>query len=65
MDLPYIEIQGRVPEGGRPTMTFQYTPGESSVSEADVIAVVTDLLATAAGVVEVTATRHHIAQTPL
>ncbi|MFF5004692.1 hypothetical protein ACFY3G_17900 [Streptomyces phaeochromogenes] len=64
MDLPYIEVQGRTAEGGRPTVSFQFAPGDSRITEADVIAVVTELLATAPGVIDVSATRHHIAQTP-
>lgn len=64
MDLPYIQIQGRVPEGGRPTVDFQFTAGDSSVTEADVIAALVELLGASSGVVEVTSLRHYIAQSP-
>ncbi|MEU9894228.1 hypothetical protein ACIBCS_27745 [Streptomyces phaeochromogenes] len=63
MDYPYIEVQARVAEGGRPTVALQYEPGDSSITEADVIGVVRELLATTPGLVEVTAVRHHIAET--
>lgn len=64
MDYPYIEVQARNADGGRVTVALQYTSGDVAVSEADVVAAVQDLMTAAPGVVSVTATRHHITQTP-
>jgi hypothetical protein len=63
VDLPFIEVQARNTDGSRATVTFQFAGGDLPVSEADIVAAVSERLSAVSGVTGVTATRHHVVQT--
>ena len=65
MDYPYIEVQARNADGARASAFVQFTSGDLAVTEADVVTAVSERLSAVDGVTSVTATLHHIAQTPL
>jgi hypothetical protein len=65
MDYPYIEVQARNTDGARATALVQCTSGDLAVTEDDIVTAVSERLAAVDGVTSVTATRHHIAQTPV
>lgn len=65
MDYPYVEVQARTTDGARASALVQFTSGDLPVTEADIIAAVTERLQAVDGVTSVSATLHHIAQSPL
>ncbi|MDX3585958.1 hypothetical protein [Streptomyces europaeiscabiei] len=65
MDYPYIEVQARNSDGARASAFVRFTSGDLPVTEADLVAAVTERLTAVPGVTSVTATLHHIAETPL
>lgn len=65
MDYPYVQVQARNEDGARASALIQFTSGDLPVTEADIIAAVTERLQAVDGVTSVTATLHHVAQSPL
>lgn len=65
MDYPYVEVQARNEDGARASALVQFTSGDLPVTEADIITAVTERLQAVDGVASVTATLHHVAQSPL
>ncbi|MCL6733282.1 hypothetical protein [Streptomyces neyagawaensis] len=65
MDYPYIEVQARNTDGSRATVIFQLAGGDLPISDADIVAALSERLSAVPGVTGVTATRHHVEQTAL
>ena len=65
MDYPHIEVQARNTDGSRATVTFQLAGGDLPISEADIVAALSERLQAVPNVTGVTATRHHVEQTTL